>query len=125
MATLCIATHKQSGWHCVTFRYYRLHNAQEPVQVEKNYFSEIKGDVGMSPHEEGEQEDAYTKTESPCPILMRSSGLCVCCLSPLILAPQAPNWLMSKTNGSSSTSTQKLMWRLMLFGIEKLASLRA
>ena len=31
----------------------------------KNYFSEMKGDVGMSPHEkEGEQEDAYTKTET-------------------------------------------------------------
>ena len=31
----------------------------------KNHFSEMKGDVGMSPHEkEGEQEDAYTKTET-------------------------------------------------------------
>ena len=30
-----------------------------------NLFSEMKGDVGMSPHEiEGEQEDAYTKTET-------------------------------------------------------------
>ena len=29
----------------------------------KNHFSEMKGDVGKSPHEkEGEQEDAYTKT---------------------------------------------------------------
>ena len=28
-------------------------------------FSEIKGDIGMSPHEkEGEQGDAYTKTET-------------------------------------------------------------
>ena len=31
----------------------------------KNHFFEMKGDVGMSPHEkEGEQEDAYTKTET-------------------------------------------------------------
>ena len=31
----------------------------------KNHFSEMKGDVAMSPHEkEGEQEDAYTKTEA-------------------------------------------------------------
>ena len=31
----------------------------------KYHFSEMKGDVGMSPHEkEGEQEDAYTKTET-------------------------------------------------------------
>ena len=31
----------------------------------KNHFSEMKGDVGMPPHEkEGEQEDAYTKTET-------------------------------------------------------------
>ena len=31
----------------------------------KNHFSEMKGDVGMSPHEkQGEQEDAYTKTET-------------------------------------------------------------
>ena len=31
----------------------------------KNYFSEMKGDVGMSLHEkEGEQEDAYTETGS-------------------------------------------------------------
>ena len=31
----------------------------------KNHFSEMKGDVGMSPHEkEGEQEDAYTKTRN-------------------------------------------------------------
>ena len=31
----------------------------------KNHFSEMKGDVGMSPHEkEGEQGDAYTKTET-------------------------------------------------------------
>ena len=30
------------------------------LQVEKNHFSEMKGDVGMSLHEkEGEQEDAY------------------------------------------------------------------
>ena len=30
----------------------------------KNHFSEMKGDVGMSHHEnEGEQEDAYTKTD--------------------------------------------------------------
>ena len=29
------------------------------------------------------------------------------CLSPLILALQAPNWLMSYTNGSSATSTRK------------------
>ena len=36
------------------------------LQME-NHFSEMKGDVGMSPHEkEREQEDAYTKTES-CP----------------------------------------------------------
>ena len=28
----------------------------------KNHFSEMKGDVGISPHEkDGEQEDAYTK----------------------------------------------------------------
>ena len=28
----------------------------------KNHFSEMKGDVGISPHEkEGEQEDTYTK----------------------------------------------------------------
>ena len=32
----------------------------------KNHFSEMKEDVGMSPHQkEGEQEDAYTKTETP------------------------------------------------------------
>ena len=31
----------------------------------KNHFSEMKGDVGMSPHKkEGEQEDAYTKTRN-------------------------------------------------------------
>ena len=31
----------------------------------KNHFSEMKGDVGMSPHKkEGEQEDAYTETVS-------------------------------------------------------------
>ena len=31
----------------------------------KNHFSEMKGVVGMSLHEkEGEQEDAYTKTET-------------------------------------------------------------
>ena len=31
----------------------------------KNRFSEIKGDVGMSPHEKGgEQEDAYTNKET-------------------------------------------------------------
>ena len=31
----------------------------------KNHFSEMKGDVGMSPHEkEREQEDAYTKTRN-------------------------------------------------------------
>ena len=31
----------------------------------KNHFYEMKGDVGMSSHEKGrEQEDAYTKTES-------------------------------------------------------------
>ena len=31
----------------------------------KNHLSEMKGDVGMSPHEkEGEQEDAYTKTRN-------------------------------------------------------------
>ena len=31
----------------------------------KNYFSEMKGDVGISPYEkEGEQEGAYTKTET-------------------------------------------------------------
>ena len=31
----------------------------------KNHFSEMKGDVGMSLHEkEGEQGDAYTKTET-------------------------------------------------------------
>ena len=30
----------------------------------KNRFSEMKGDVEMSPHEkEGEQRDAYTKTD--------------------------------------------------------------
>ena len=38
--------------------------------------------------------------------------LCVCvCLSPLILALQAPNRLMSDTNGSSATSARKIMWR--------------
>ena len=31
----------------------------------KNHFSEMKGDVGISPHEkEGENGDAYTKTET-------------------------------------------------------------
>ena len=31
----------------------------------KNHFFEMKGDVGMLPNEkEGEQEDAYTKTET-------------------------------------------------------------
>ena len=31
----------------------------------KNHFSEMKGDVGISPHEkEGEQEDAYTNTRN-------------------------------------------------------------
>ena len=33
------------------------------------------------------------------------------CLSPLILALQAPNRLISDTNGSSATNTRKLMWR--------------
>ena len=37
-------------------------------------------------------------------------GLCVC-LSPLILALQAPNRLMSNTNGSSAISARKIMWR--------------
>ena len=38
--------------------------------------------------------------------------VCVCvCLSPLILALQAPNRLMSDTNGSSTTSAKKIMWR--------------
>ena len=45
---------------------------------------------------------------------MRSEGygsrLCVC-LSPLILALQAPNRLMSNNNGSSTTSTRKIMWQ--------------
>ena len=48
-------------------------------------------------------------------------GLCVClsvcvcvcvCLSPLVLSLQAPNRLMSNTNGSSATSARKIMWRL-------------
>ena len=52
----------------------------------KNHFSEMKGDVGMSPHEkEGEQEDAYTKTRNSfitpslhlCFFLMCSYLLCV------------------------------------------------
>ena len=38
---------------------------QNKVYKWKNHFSEMKGDVGMSHHEkEGEQEDAYTKTET-------------------------------------------------------------
>ena len=39
-----------------------------------------------------------------------SACLCVC-LSPLILTLQAPNQLMSDTNGSNATGTRKLMWR--------------
>ena len=41
-------------------------------------------------------------------------ALCVCvsvCVSPLILALQAANRLMSNTNGSSTTSARKIMWR--------------
>ena len=38
------------------------------LQAEKSFISEMKGDIGMSPHEkEGEQEDDYTKTETHCP----------------------------------------------------------
>ena len=49
----------------------------------KNYFSEMKGDVGMSPHErEGGQEDAYTKKNS---FIIPSLHLCfflicICCM---------------------------------------------
>ena len=52
---------------------------------------------------------------------MRSEGygtwsvclsVCLCVrLSPLIFALQAPNRLMSATNGSSATSAQKIMWQ--------------
>ena len=36
-----------------------------PLSLYNNHFSEMKGDVGMSLHEkEGEQKDAYTKTET-------------------------------------------------------------
>ena len=51
-----------------------------------------------------------------CAATVTVLGLCVClsacvCLSPLILALQAPNRLMSDTNGSSATSARKIMWR--------------
>ena len=42
-----------------------LPQTEKYVEQVENHFSEMKGDVGMSPHEkEGEQEDAYTKTET-------------------------------------------------------------
>ena len=53
----------------------------------KNHFSEMKGDVGMSPHEkEREQEDTYTKTRNSfitpslhlCFFLIRC--VAICCL---------------------------------------------
>ena len=45
-------------------------------------------------------------------LLCVSVCMCVCvCLPPLILALQTPNRLMSDTNGSSTTSARKLMWR--------------
>ena len=38
---------------------------REDNNKRKNHFYEMKGDVGMSPHEkERQQEVAYTKTES-------------------------------------------------------------
>ena len=49
----------------------------------KNHFSEMKGDVGMSPHEkEGEQGDAYTKTETPIPtsLFLSDVYIAICCL---------------------------------------------
>ena len=61
---------------------------------------------------------------------MRSKGYntwSVClsmCLSPLILALQAPNRLMSNTNGSSATNARRIMWQKVPFGIEKPALLR-
>ena len=46
-----------------------------------------------------------------CVSVCLSVCVCVCvCLSPLILALQAPNRLMSDTNGSSATSARKIMW---------------
>ena len=45
------------------------------------------------------------------PIRSEGYGTWFVCLSPLILALQAPNRLMSNTNGSSATSARKLMWR--------------
>ena len=43
----------------------------------KNHFSEMKGDVGMSPHEkEEEQEDVYTKTRNS--FITPSLHLCLC-----------------------------------------------
>jgi len=44
-------------------------------------------------------------------------SVCVCvCLSPLILVLQGPSRLISDTNGSSATRTQKIMWRFCLNG---------
>ena len=42
-----------------------LPQAENEWNKRKNHFSEVKVDVGMSPHEkEGKQEDVHTKTES-------------------------------------------------------------
>ena len=52
------------------------------------------------------RECTYNKCLSDHPLM------CVCvCLSPLILALQAPNRLMNDTNDSSTTSARKIMWR--------------
>ena len=53
---------------------------------------------------------------------MRSEGygsrsVCLCvCVSPLILALQAPNLLMNDNNGFSATSVRKVMWRFRYKG---------
>ena len=47
--------------------FYQRYNSLATSRANKwkNHFSEMKGDVGMSPHEkEGKQGDAYTKTET-------------------------------------------------------------
>ena len=65
--TTCEKFEESSGG-CIGYN-FRVMAKYSRVQVKlnkwKNHFSEMKGDVGMSPHEkEGEQEDAYTKTRN-------------------------------------------------------------
>ena len=55
--------HTYISWKCLHISF--LLELKNMWNRWKNHFSEVKGDVGMSPYEkEGEQEDTYTKTET-------------------------------------------------------------